>query len=300
MVNAMKGRVLLLLVSSLGFPLVRAGVVEDVVGALNHADFPKAEAYIHSYRASHGVTPEALEAMSWMARAALDLKKYDQAEKYADETYQLSKSELAKRRLDQEPHLPLALGAAIEVEANVMAARGVRVQALAYLREQRQKYYATSIRARIQKNINLLTLEGKPAPLLERVTLPKGKPALIFFWAHWCGDCHAEVPVLAQLKAEFESKGLAMLGPTQMYGYVAGGKDASPAAEASYIEQVRQRYYASIFTGPAPVNSANFLRYGASTVPTLVLVDRGGIVRLYHPGAMTYAELRPQVEKLFR
>jgi thiol-disulfide isomerase/thioredoxin len=296
----MKTWALLVLASSLGSSAGWAGVIEDVVGALNHGDFPKAEGYIRGYRASHGVTPEALEAMSWMARAALDLKKYDQAEKYAGETYQLSKAELAKRGLDQEPHLPLALGAAIEVQASVMAARGLRVQALAYLREQRQTYYKTSLRARIQKNINLLTLEGKPAPLLERVTIPKGKPALLFFWAHWCGDCHAEVPVLAQLKAEFESKGLTMVGPTQMYGYIAGGKDAPPAVEANYIEQVRQRYYANIFPGPAPVSGANFLSYGASTVPTLVLVDRAGIVRMYHPGAMTYAELRPQVEKLLR
>jgi thiol-disulfide isomerase/thioredoxin len=291
---------LVLLASSLGSSLGWAGVVEDVVGALNHGDFPKAEGYIRTYRASHGLTPDALEAMSWMARGALELKKYDQADNYAHETYRLSTAELTKRRLDQEPHLPQALGAAIEVEAGVMAARGQRTEAIAYLREQLKTYYATSIRTRIQKNINLLTLEGKPAPSLENVTLPKGKPAMLFFWAHWCGDCHVEVPILTQLKAEFGSKGLAMVAPTQMYGYVAGGKEAPPAAEANYIEQVRQRYYASLFPPPAPVSSENFRKYGASTVPTFVLVDRAGIVRFYHPGAMTYAELRPQVEKLFR
>jgi thiol-disulfide isomerase/thioredoxin len=291
---------LLLLAASLGSSLGWAKLVDDVVGALQHGDFPKAEGYIRGYRASHGNDPEALEAMSWMGRASLNLKRFDQADSYAQETYRLSTAALTKRRLDQEPHLPLALGAAIEVEAGVLAGRGQRAEAIAYLREQLKTYYTTSIRARIQKNVNLLTLEGKPAPPLERVTMPKGQPVLLFFWAHWCADCHVEVPMLTQLKAEFGSKGLAMVGPTQTYGYVAGGQEAPPAAETNYIEQVRQRYYANLFAAPAAVSSANFLKYGASTVPTLVLVDRAGIVRLYHPGAMSYAELRPQVEKLFR
>ena len=32
----------------------------------------------------------------------------------------------------------------------------------------------------------------------------------------------------------------------------------------------------------------------------LYVIDRGGIVRLYHPGRMTYEELRPLVESLFK
>ena len=53
---------------------------------------------------------------------------------------------------------------------------------------------------------------------------------------------------------------------------------------------------------PAPVSEENFRNYGASTTPTLVLIDRAGIVRLYHPGAMTYEELRAAItsQPLFR
>lgn len=46
-----------------------------------------------------------------------------------------------------------------------------------------------------------------------------------------------------------------------------------------------------------PVSEKNFDTYGASTTPTIVLIDRRGIVRLYHPGAMTEAELRSAIEK---
>jgi thiol-disulfide isomerase/thioredoxin len=186
------------------------------------------------------------------------------------------------------------------VEANIFAARNQRTEAIAYLQDQLKIYRATSIRTRIQKNINLLTMEGKPAPVLQSVSVPKGKPVLLFFWAHWCNDCKAEGPILAQLKAEFGPKGLMIVAPTQKYGYVQGGEDAPADVELRYIEKIRQERYSEIITTPAPVNEENFRRYGASTTPTLVLIDRNGIVRLYHPGRMTYEELRPLVAAQFK
>ena len=285
-----------LLVALLAASTASASIVDDVLGALSRSDFASADRYIRSYGAARGATPEMIVAMSWMARAGLDLKRYAEAEKYAQQTYALSAAQLRNRPLDREPNLPLALGAAIEVEAGVLAARGQRADAITYLQDQLKTYYATSIRTRIQKNVNLLTMEGKPAPALERAALPQGKPVLLFFWAHWCPDCKQEAPILARLKAEFAPKGLAIVAPTQKYGYIAGGVDAPPEVELRYIEQVRRAYYSAVIEVPAPVSEANFLRYGASTTPTLVLVDRAGIVRLYHPGAMSYQELRSRIQ----
>lgn len=47
--------------------------------------------------------------------------------------------------------------------------------------------------------------------------------------------------------------------------------------ELRYIEKIRRERYGDIITAPAPVSEENFRRYGASTTPTLVLVDRAGI-----------------------
>jgi thioredoxin-related protein len=49
-----------------------------------------------------------------------------------------------------------------------------------------------------------------------------------------------------------------------------------------------------------PLSEENFQRFGASTTPTLVLVDRAGIVRLYHPGAMPYSQLASKLAEVVR
>ena len=57
-------------------------------------------------------------------------------------------------------------------------------------------------------------------------------------------------------------------------------------------------FYNGLIDAPVVVNEENFRVWGASTVPTLALVDRGGIVRMYHPGALPYAELRARIAAL--
>src|ERR1700733_11332717 len=285
-----------------------AALVTDVETAMSRGNFPVAETMLQSYKTQRGVTPEYLEALSWLARGDLITRQFDKADANAKETERLAVQSLATRPLDAEPHLPLASGAAIEVEAQVLTANGDRTGALAVLRKDLIAYGKTSIRTRIQKNINLLTLEGRAAPALQETEFLgakpapllslRGKPVLLFFWAHWCPDCKQEEHILAQIAREYAPKGLVMIAPTQRYGYVANGDEAGPADELKYIEQIRHQYYADLLSVPAPVSEANFRNYGASTTPTLVLIDRHGVVRLYHPGAMTLDELRAALNKI--
>ncbi|MGA9545346.1 MAG: TlpA family protein disulfide reductase [Candidatus Sulfotelmatobacter sp.] len=285
-----------------------AGIVEDVRTALAQDNFSIADSYLTSYRSSKGITPEYVEAYSWMARAALDAHNYDQAAAYAKQTKAIALEQLKQRPLDAEPHLPIGLGAALEVQSQVLAARGQRTQAIAVLQTALKTYGSTSIRARLQKNLNLLSFEGKPAPALREqqflgskptaLAQLKGSPVLIFFWAHWCGDCKAEAPIITQLRTEFASQGLTVLGPTQLYGYTAQVEHASPSDELAYIDAVRHRFYSGLLDMPVPISKYNFDVYGASTTPTLVLLDRTGKVAMYHPGALPYGELKAEIEKV--
>ncbi|MGA8861132.1 MAG: TlpA family protein disulfide reductase [Candidatus Sulfotelmatobacter sp.] len=285
-----------------------AGIVENVRTILAQDNFSAADSYLNSYRTRNGVTPEYVEAYSWMARAALDAHNYDQAAAYAKQTSALALDQLKQRPLDAEPHLPLALGAAIEVQSQVLAARGQHTHAIAVLQTALRTYGSTSIRARLQKNLNLLSFEGKPAPALREgqflgskppaLAQLKGSPVLLFFWAHWCADCKAEAPIITQLRSEFAPKGLTVLGPTQLYGYTAQVEHASPSDELAYIDAVRHRFYSGLLDMPVPISKYNFDVYGASTTPTLVLLDRTGKVAMYHPGALPYGELKAEVEKV--
>lgn len=283
-------------------------LIREVRAEIARDDFAAGERRIADYRAARGVTPEMLEAHSWLGRGALAAKRLDAAEAYATQTREMSLAELKKRPLDAERHLPIALGASIEVHAQVLAARGAVSEAVAFLERELETYGSTSIHARIRKNINLLSLVGKPAPPLEMreylgaKPLPlakyRGRPLLLFFWAHWCIDCKQQAPALARLQAEYGRRGLRILGPTQYYGYVARGEDAEPAAELPYIERIRKEHYGALTEMPVPVSQGNFRLYGCSTTPTLVLVDREGIVRLYHPGHMPYEKLAAAVESV--
>ncbi len=302
----------ILLLIPVGVPVptfAQGDLVGNVQAQLAQSSFSSAEAELRAYKAQHGVTPEYLEALSWMARAAASMNQWDQAAAYATETRRLSEQQLttAKRKLDAEPHLPLALGAAYEVLAQGMAEQGQYAKAVSLLRSALARYGNTSIRARLQKNLNLLALVGQPAPHLQAtqylgpkppaLASLKGSPVLLFFWAHWCVDCKAEVPVSARLRQEFAREGLVVIGPTQLYGYAAQGADASPAQERAYIESGRQRYYSSLPDMPVPLSQRNFNAYGASTTPTLVVLNRAGQVAMYHPGALSYDELRSAVQK---
>jgi thiol-disulfide isomerase/thioredoxin len=287
--------------------VAQADLVGDVRDQLAQNAFSAAESELQAYKTQHGITPEYLEALSWMGRAAAAAKQWDQAEKYAKETRTLCEQQLTKRKVDAEGHLPIALGAAYEVLAQSLAANGHHDQAVSLLRSGLTRYGDTSIRARLQKNLNLLALVGQAAPPLQAAQFlgPKppvlaslrGSPVLLFFWAHWCSDCKAEVPVIAKLRQEFAPQGLVVIGPTQLYGYAAQGIDATPDKERAYIEAVREKYYASLNDMPVPISKKNFDAYGASTTPTIVVLNRAGQVDLYHPGAMAYGDLRAALEK---
>jgi thiol-disulfide isomerase/thioredoxin len=284
-------------------------IVSEVHTAAAAGRTADANHLLELYRSSQGITPEYIEALSWIGRVALMNGQTAAAEANAAEVRKLCEEQLKHRKLDAESHLPTALGASIEVQGQAMGKDGQRDQAVVFLKDELKLWQGTSIVTRIQKNVNLLTLEGKPAPVLDvkagigdvkplPLSAHRGHPVLVFLWAHWCPDCKGMVADIQKLMATDGPRGLVVIAPTQHYGYVAGGKDASPEVEAGYISEVFAKYYAGLGKVEVPLSETNFTRFGVSTTPTVVLVDKQGIVRLYNPGALGYAALAAKVEPL--
>lgn len=152
------------------------------------------------------------------------------------------------------------------------------------------------------------SLAGRPAPRIEGrehvgprvpgVDELKGKVVLLFFWAHWCADCKPESPIIARALNKYRTQGLTLIAPTRRYGFVGAGLPAAWDQERRHLLQVRDAYYGFLREVPVPISEANYREYGIDSIPTYVLIDRKGIVRLYNAGRMTEAELEAAIRKV--
>jgi thiol-disulfide isomerase/thioredoxin len=283
-------------------------IVRDVRATIANQDFVAGQALVDRYRTTRGVTSEMIAALSWLARGTYAAGQLDQAAQYSVDTYDLAVAALETGSLEDDYDLEIALGAAIETDSLVRAARGDRSSAVYFLGREIEKYQGTPIHKRLQKNAHLLSLEGQPAPAIvapeylgpsvQTLDELKGNVVLLFFWAHWCPDCKAQAPAIGRLLEKYRSEGLRVLAPTQRFGYIVSGQDAAPDEELRHIEQVRDESYAFLRDEGVPVSAVNHQRYGVSTTPTLVLVDREGIVRLYRPGNLSEDDLDAAIREL--
>lgn len=250
------------------------------------------------YKLKTGVDAEYLDAIGWLARGAEMLKQYDAAAQYA--------AELRREIKEEKADLLGPLGAAIEVEGRLLAVRKGRKAAKEFWEKELVVAKNIGLRARIRKNINQLWLEGQPAleisqtdfvgPQPPSLASLKGKPVLLFLWAHWCGDCKAQAGALSRVYQKYKPQGLVLLAPTRLYGTGADGKDAKPAEEKAHITKLWAESYAGLEGVSIPIETEMLVQYGVSATPTFVLIDRKGIVRLYAPTRLSEAELSRRID----
>lgn len=92
----------------------------------------------------------------------------------------------------------------------------------------------------------------------------RGQVVLLDFWATWCGPCRLVAPQLNALQARFGAQGLRVVGVT-----------TDPVERAATFMELAGTKYPSLADPGALVSRA----YHVSSLPTLFVIDRRGIVR---------------------
>jgi thiol-disulfide isomerase/thioredoxin len=137
-------------------------------------------------------------------------------------------------------------------------------------------------------------IDQSPVKLAEM----RGRVVLIDFWATWCGPCISAFPNLKKWHEKYKDKGLVVLGVTKYYGS-GKGQDMTPDEEFKFIQEFKKEYELPYGFAVSETND-NFRNYGVSAIPTAVLIDKRGVVRLVTTGAgpSSEAEISAMIEKL--
>jgi thiol-disulfide isomerase/thioredoxin len=275
-------------------------LVRIVRSKLSAGDLASGIAAVEDYRKATGKDAEYLDAVGWLARGSEMLHRPEQAKEYI--------AELRREIPAETPELVVPLGAAIEVQARLLATESGRGAAIRYLQDELAHASAPSLRSRINKNVNLLSLEGQPAPPIAMAEFAgskppsmsslDGTPVLLFFFAAGCGDCKAQAPSLARVWQKYKPQGLTLLAVTRLYGSAFHDKPVTPAEEKAEIDTAWGEIYSGLDGVPAIIDTETMVRYGASATPTFALIDRKGLVRLYAPTRLSEAELSRRIDEV--
>ena len=140
-------------------------------------------------------------------------------------------------------------------------------------------------------------LVGHPAPNFSLVMLGsdtgksalslsnfKGKPVILNFWASWCQPCKDELPLLenAWKQMQAQKKDIVFLG----IDFQESSSDAT-----SFLQLHRISYLAGLDT-----NGAIASKYGVTSLPQTIFIDRNGTVTSREPQELTAQELSKNLQ----
>lgn len=113
---------------------------------------------------------------------------------------------------------------------------------------------------------NLASRDGKEVSL----TQYHGQVVMINFWASWCGPCRQEMPLLESIYKKYNKLGFTLLG-------VNVEPDSKAAEEWLKATPVS---FPILFDKDSKVSKL----YDVAGMPSTVIIDRAGKVRVLHRG----------------
>jgi DsbE subfamily thiol:disulfide oxidoreductase len=91
-----------------------------------------------------------------------------------------------------------------------------------------------------------------------------GQPVVLSFWASWCGPCRAEAPSVDRLYQRLQSQGVAVVGINT---------NDDPDRAIAFARQ-KNLSFPILSDEDGKVGAA----FGVSSLPTLVIVDKSGVI----------------------
>jgi thiol-disulfide isomerase/thioredoxin len=116
----------------------------------------------------------------------------------------------------------------------------------------------------------------------------KGKVLIVDFWATWCGPCREALPELAQFYEENKAKGLEVIGVSC---------DSRKPDLVEFLKENTNVTWPQLF-GPSGSTGWHALaaKFQVSSVPTMYIIDREGILRAIENGRFPKAKIEALLE----
>lgn len=113
----------------------------------------------------------------------------------------------------------------------------------------------------------------------------RGDVVLLDFWASWCGPCRMSIPALNEVHERYE-------GRIRMYGV-----NVQPELRPDGVRAAHRDFGASFPSLHDARQEAQSL-YGVTSIPTLVIVDRVGMVRHVEAGVPDPDDVAARLDEL--